>query len=148
MVHQVLNLYVVFVSVILFVGTLVVGESLRLASLVLLCFIFIESIRHRRRLERDRVPFRSRALPNVARQASVQPPPFQGASDGAKEGAQAGGDYRSTPSYRKLLTACGGDRRTVERLIDYEIKKDLRLSRSAATVSALDRLYVDRRHFT
>lgn len=134
MVHQVLNLYVVLVSVILFVGTLVVSENLRLASLVLLCFIVIEGFQYRRRP--------SRSLQRVAKFS-----PAQAVPEPEPQGAPAGGDYRSTPSYRKLLTACGGDSATVERLIDYEIKQDRRLSRSAATVSALDRLYIDRRHY-
>ncbi|MDC7697862.1 hypothetical protein [Vogesella indigofera] len=54
-------------------------------------------------------------------------------------------DYKATPSYGKLLTACHGDAAKVERLIDHEIRKDPKLSRSAAVVSALDRLYMDRR---
>ena len=47
--------------------------------------------------------------------------------------------------FLKLLTACLGDAAKVERLIDYEIRKDPKLSRLAAVVSALDRLYMDRR---
>lgn len=132
--HKVLNLYVVLVSVILFVGTLVISGNLRLASLVLLCFIVIEGFQYRRRL--------SSSLPRVAPFSPAQAVPAP-----ASQGESVGGDYRSTPSYRKLLTACGGDGATAERLIDYEIKQDPRLSRSAATVSALDRLYIDRRHY-
>ncbi|MDC7715142.1 hypothetical protein PQU96_13575 [Vogesella sp. LYT5W] len=140
----------VAVSILIFVAMYAVTNDNLIALLAALCFLALEHWQRKTkefyRRSADDKPFVSRALPNVARKPQQdQQSEFTG---GSKEGAQAGGDYRSTPSYRKLLTACGGDRRTVERLIDYEIKQDPRLTRSAATVSALDRLYVDRRHFT
>lgn len=48
--------------------------------------------------------------------------------------------------YAKLLGACGGDHATVDRLIAYEMTQDRRLSKNAAALEALDRLYIDRRH--
>ncbi|MDC7706742.1 hypothetical protein [Vogesella indigofera] len=137
----------VAVSILIFVAVHAFTDDNLIALLAALCFLALEHWQRKTkefyRRAADEKPFVSRALPNLARQPWRKPE--QGPQQ--EQGAQAGGDYRSTPSYRKLLTACGGDGRTVERLIDYEIKQDPRLTRSAATVSALDRLYIDRRHY-
>lgn len=82
--------------------------------------------------------------PRVSKAGFNKPQPAKTASN-PEQGASSALDYKATPSYRKLLTACLGDAAKVERLIDYEIRKDPKLSRSAAVVSALDRLYMDRR---
>lgn len=55
-------------------------------------------------------------------------------------------DYQETPSYKNLVRACMGDGAAAERLIEHEMRLSPGMSRSAATVSALDRLYIDRRH--
>ena len=44
-----------------------------------------------------------------------------------------------------LLSACGGDRATMERLIRYEIKRKPELGRTGAALMALSRLRADRR---
>ena len=44
-----------------------------------------------------------------------------------------------------LLSACGGDRATMERLIRYEINRKPELGRTGAALMALSRLRADRR---
>ena len=44
-----------------------------------------------------------------------------------------------------LLSACGGDRATMERLIRYELSRKPELGRTGATLMALSRLRADRR---
>ena len=44
-----------------------------------------------------------------------------------------------------LLSACGGDRATMERLIRYELNRKPELGRTGATLMALSRLRADRR---
>ncbi|MDC7706730.1 hypothetical protein [Vogesella indigofera] len=82
--------------------------------------------------------------PRVSKAGFNKPQPVKTSSK-PEQGASSAPDYKVTPSYRKLPTACFGDNAAVERLIDYEIRKDPKLSRSAAVVAALDRLYMDRR---
>ena len=44
-----------------------------------------------------------------------------------------------------LLSACGGDRATMERLISYELNRKPALGRTGAALMALSRLRADRR---
>ena len=52
---------------------------------------------------------------------------------------------RSIDVEADLLSACGGDRATMERLIRYEISRKPDLGRTGAALMALSRLRADRR---
>ncbi len=52
---------------------------------------------------------------------------------------------RSIDVEADLLSACGGDRATMERLIRYEINRKPELGRTGAALMALSRLRADRR---
>lgn len=62
----------------------------------------------------------------------------------SKTQSSSAGDYRDRPIYKKLVTACAGDRAKADRLIAYEMTRDRNLSPATATVEALDRLQRDR----
>ena len=52
---------------------------------------------------------------------------------------------RSIDVEADLLSACGGDRATMERLIRYELNRKPELGRTGAALMALSRLRADRR---
>ncbi|MCL6263156.1 hypothetical protein [Craterilacuibacter sp. RT1T] len=90
--------------------------------------------------ERSLNPFISRAV--AARKAINRLPMHQRLPLKAPSAPLA---HRTTPSYKRLLGAVMGDHATADRLIAYEMAQDRRMSPAAATVGALDRLYMDRR---
>ncbi|RKQ61143.1 hypothetical protein C8E02_0910 [Vogesella indigofera] len=133
-------------AVLVFVAVHALTADNLVAALAGLCFLALEWWQRKTRAFYKARPVIRPVVrrPRVSKAGFNKPQPAKTASK-PEQGASSAPDYKATPSDRKLLTACLGDAAKVERLIDYEIRKDPKLSRSAAVVSALDRLYMDRR---
>lgn len=140
------NIFGLAGAVLVFVAVHALTDDNLVAALAGLCFLALEWWQRKTRaFYKARPALRSAVRrPRVSKVGFTKPQPVKTASK-PEQGAGSPPDYKATPSYRKLLTACFGDKAAVERLIDYEIRKDPKLSRSAAVVAALDRLYMDRR---
>lgn len=133
-------------ALLVLVSVHVLTQDILIAALAALCFLALEWWQRKTRAFYKTRPVLRPAVrrPRVSKAGFNKPQPVKTASK-PEQGASSQPDSKATASYSKLLTACLGDKAKAERLIDYEIRKDPKLSRSAAVLAALDRLYRDRR---
>lgn len=133
-------------ALLVLVSVHVLTQDILISALAALCFLALEWWQRKTKAFYKARPVLRPAVrrPRVSKAGFNKPQPVKTASK-SEQGANSEPDYKATPSYRKLLTACLGDSAKAERLIDYEIRKDPKLTLSAAVLAALDRLYRDRR---